>query len=365
MCNKRENMNKELSRIVVPFEVKNVMEESQADMDVYVFEGYASTFGNVDRGNDVVQSGAFEKCIKEYASKSQKMPVLWQHDMTEPIGVYIDMREDSRGLYVKGVLPKADAFVRDRVMPQMRVGSVSSMSIGYVTKDYAYDGDIRNIKEAELLETSLVTIPMNTQAIVTNFKAAVPFQDLPLGERNESWDSGQAVMRVRMALDSEDQPSSDYKNAFLWYDENEPDNFGSYKLPIANIRDDRLYAVPRAIFAAAAALRGARGGVDIPDADRAGVITNIERYYRKMGLESPFQERRCLRLDDVESIPDTRTLERNLTKGVFFSEKAAKSVAKLLTTVNDRDGFDSVDRDGDIMQKALDDTNEILKKIGV
>ena len=119
-------------------------------------------------------------------------------------------------------------------------------------------------------------------------KTAVPFQDLPLAGKSRAWDSTAAIARVRAATGSEDAPSSRYKRAFLWYDRENQGDFGAYKLPIADIVNGTLTAIPRAIFAAAAALKGARGGVDIPAADRRGVIRNLERYYSKLQMDSPF-----------------------------------------------------------------------------
>src|SRR5690606_26696281 len=80
-----------------------------------------------------------------------------------------------------------------------------------------------------------------------------------------------------------------YRRAFVWYDSANPENFGSYKLPIADVIDGELRAVPRAIFTAAAVVQGARGGVDIPDSDMPGVRNHLARYYRKMGETTPWE----------------------------------------------------------------------------
>ena len=101
--------------------------------------------------------------------------------------------------------------------------------------------------------------------------------------------------------------------------------FGSYKLPIADVIDGRLRAVPKAVFAAAGAMRGARGGVDIPDADRKGVIRHLEKYYAKMDLESPFdvEERRLVRAAEAKEMTAIG-LETALRKGSSFSHGAAR-----------------------------------------
>lgn len=155
----------------LPFEVKTTNEEG----DYFTFEGYASTFGNLDYGNDVIVKGAFLKSLKE----TPEVPVLWQHRMSEPVGKSVQLREDEGGLYIKAILPKDDTLVNGRIMPQMKVGSIKEMSIGFFSKeaDVREDG-IRYIKEIELYEVSLVTKAMNPKALVSNFKSLESLKDV-------------------------------------------------------------------------------------------------------------------------------------------------------------------------------------------
>ena len=177
-------------------------------------------------------------------------------------------------------------------------------------------------------EGSIVDEPMNPQARVTEVKTAVLFQDLPLASRDRPWDSSAAIGRVREFTGSEDGPSSTYRRAFLWYDRANGEDFGAYKLPIADVIDGRLTTVPRGIFAAAAALQGARGGVDIPEADRPAVIRHAERYYSKMGLDSPFSddEKQYFVADDVKEWT-TRDIEKFLRETGVMSKSSAKLLA--------------------------------------
>lgn len=143
------------------FEVKKEPDEDG------IFEGYASTFGNVDQGMDIVERGAFANSI---ANRKPKM--LWQHDMREVIGVWDDMREDERGLFVKGRLLK-DVSKGREAMALMHAGAIDSMSIGYKVKEAEAEGGgrIRRLKEVELFEVSLVTFAMNESAMVTDVKS--------------------------------------------------------------------------------------------------------------------------------------------------------------------------------------------------
>jgi len=111
--------------------------------------------------------GCFDESLKEL-----RPDLLFQHDYRAVIGIYEEFKSDDKGLFVVGKLPKDDDLVRGRVIPQIKVGSVGSMSIGYYTQAYEYDKEteIRSITRCMLIEGSLVSQPMNPDAAVTDFK---------------------------------------------------------------------------------------------------------------------------------------------------------------------------------------------------
>jgi HK97 family phage prohead protease len=330
-----------MKKMVVPFEVKQITE----DEEYFIFEGYCSTYLNVDRGMDAVMPGAFIETVAELmgSKKTGKLPALWQHESDMPIGSYTEFRDDSHGLFVKGRLPKSDTFVSGRVIPQMKAESVTSMSIGYSTIDYVIEGGVRLLKKLKLWEISLVTTPMNALAEITGFKSADHFQDLPLAQREQEWDAEAAAIRVKEHLQSVDAPSDIYRKDFLWYDEHEAEDFGAYKLPIADVIDGKLTAIPRAIFAAAAALNCKRNDSGIPDEDRESVIAHIERYYAKMDLESPFNEKSTFRVDDLTVLTE-RELEKLFKSGVCFTNSTSKRlVAALKTFLREEEGLGNRD----------------------
>lgn len=115
------------------------------------------------------------------------------------------------------------------------------------------------------------------------------FDDFPIAPQDTEWDSSEANKRGRIFTKSENEPSSDYKKLFFWYDRENENEYGAYKLQFVDVINGRLEAVPHGIFAAAAAVEGARGGVDIPSEDRPSVVRHINRYYEKMGLNAPFE----------------------------------------------------------------------------
>jgi HK97 family phage prohead protease len=132
-------------------------------------EGYGSVFDVIDSYGDVIKPGAFAKSLAE-AQKSGRLPaMLWQHRMEDPIGVWTEMREDARGLYVKGRLLIEDDELARRAFAHLKAGSVTGLSIGYRRTIYESNG--RDIVDLELKEVSLVTMPANEDARITAVKA--------------------------------------------------------------------------------------------------------------------------------------------------------------------------------------------------
>ena len=154
-----------------------------------VFEGYASVFGVVDQGMDVVERGAFRKSLG-----SRKVKMLWQHDMSQPIGVWDDIYEDERGLFVRGRLLKEVEKGRE-AMALLRAGAIDSMSIGYRTMEAIPEGDgrVRKLMEVDLFEISLVTFPMLPDAKVTNVKSITTERDFERFLRDAGYSRKDAV----------------------------------------------------------------------------------------------------------------------------------------------------------------------------
>ena len=135
------------------------------------FEGYASLFGLPDLGNDIVAAGAFRDSIAKRGLLGVKM--LWSHDPAQPIGVWDFLKEDQRGLFVRGRLNLAVAKARE-VHALMKSGAVDGLSIGFKTvrsrRDAKNGG--RTLEKIDLWEVSIVTFPMLPQARVSTVKRA-------------------------------------------------------------------------------------------------------------------------------------------------------------------------------------------------
>jgi len=137
------------------------------------FKGYASTFGNVDLGLDIVDKGAFKRTLKD--SKG-KFPILADHSPYDQIGWNIDAAEDEKGLAVEGEIDLNVQKGMERyslAKTALEIGAKFGLSIGYLTIKGEPDKEnprIRRLKELKLFEYSFVTFPMNVEAMVTAAK---------------------------------------------------------------------------------------------------------------------------------------------------------------------------------------------------
>lgn len=133
-----------------------------------LFKGYASIFGAIDTMGDQVKKGAFKRSLKE----QKKFPMLWSHQVNEPIGI-ISGKEDDIGLAVEGQL-NLDVQRAREVRSLMKQGSVDGLSIGYQTVLEEIDKatNSRVLKEVKLWEISPVVFQACPGAIVTDVKSA-------------------------------------------------------------------------------------------------------------------------------------------------------------------------------------------------
>jgi HK97 family phage prohead protease len=149
------------------------------------FEGYASLFGAEDAGRDVVMPGAFRASLARRGADGIRM--LFQHDPAQPIGAWETVREDARGLYVRGRLIEGVARARE-ILALMREGALDGLSIGFRTRKAVRDPRTgqRRLYEIDLWEISIVTFPMLPDARVSTVKHAVRAASPPPGRRERS-----------------------------------------------------------------------------------------------------------------------------------------------------------------------------------
>ena len=132
------------------------IEETDVELKII---GYAST-NSLDRSSDKILSTAWTKGgLRNF----QNNPILlFNHDYNKPIGKVVEMNTDGKGLMIKGVISKSAGDVYNLV----KEGVLTTFSVGFLIKDADYDksADGLVVKDAELLEVSVVSVPCNQDA---------------------------------------------------------------------------------------------------------------------------------------------------------------------------------------------------------
>ena len=155
------------------FELKAVQEDG-------FFSGYGAVFGNVDWYNDVILPGAFKASLEKWQSKNKMPPVLWNHNDSEPIGVYTQIYEDEKGLFVEGKLLIDDVPRAKSTYALLKAGAIDGLSIGYSTKKANQQGNgVRELIEVDIGEISIVTQPANDRSLITSVKNKLDDGGLP------------------------------------------------------------------------------------------------------------------------------------------------------------------------------------------
>lgn len=198
------------------FELKQL-----ADDEPGTFEGYVSTFRNVDRQRDMVMPGAFDRTLKETRGR---VPVLMGHQMSRIVGFGTHAEVDSRGLKVRGQFTldsdegrNAYATLKHATLVKHPLG----MSIGYMVAEDGAEYDeargVRRLKDIDLLEYSIAAVPANERARFTGVKSALwtarDFEEY-LREAGLSREAAKRfVLRGYSALDQRDADGGSHKGA--------------------------------------------------------------------------------------------------------------------------------------------------------
>jgi len=157
------------------------------DGNVGTFSGYGAIFGNTDSYGDVIQQGAFSETLREWKSKGKLPKMLLQHggmgvtsDDMMPVGQWVGMEENSKGLKVEGRLFALNTERGQYIYEGLKAGELDSLSIGYRVRE-AVNGTkpnepIRTLTNVDLWEVSIVTFPANDKAKITGVKTLTPDQ---------------------------------------------------------------------------------------------------------------------------------------------------------------------------------------------
>jgi HK97 family phage prohead protease len=152
-----------------------------------IIEGYASLFGEIDSSRDMVMPGAFSQTLKLRGMR--RIPMLFQHDPSEPVGIWLDLHEDSRGLFARGRLIPDVARARE-LLALVTAGAIDGLSIGYRTVGAKIDPRtrVRKLHQVDLWEVSIVTFPLLNGARVRAAKAATqPRQSFARKRAEVAW----------------------------------------------------------------------------------------------------------------------------------------------------------------------------------
>ena len=254
----------------------------------------ACYYGNIDRTNDILEKGACDNTIKAFqAAKAKKafngnnkIPFLLEHNPNDILALnltdFYDTNEAPMGEVkisddYKALHPeKIESLYNDIKNGKMFV------SIGYYTrKSYTDAKDIRHLQDVEIKEISLVRNPANPKATIVDFKNInVPQYSVNI---DSAWDGALAEKRWREYSKSTEQPSENYKNAFLYFDANTPELYGAYHLQVVDIVAGEPVINENAVFAAYGAMQGARGGLKVvPENEMPKLKGAITELYKKI-----------------------------------------------------------------------------------
>jgi len=144
-----------------------ITEHKSDDSGQLIISGYGAVFGNIDSYNEVIERGAFTKTLID---RKERVAFCYQHDIWNPIGKIIELREDEKGLFVKAVMSAAEEDIQTKIKEEI----LKEMSIGYRpinTKSEMRNGiQVDVLTEIKLIEISLVTVAANPLAVIESMK---------------------------------------------------------------------------------------------------------------------------------------------------------------------------------------------------
>lgn len=140
--------------------------DEDSDRKIGIVEGYGSVFGVKDSYNDIVDKGAFEESLRVNGNPA----MLLHHGFRDLAGVWVEAREDDKGLYLKGEINLEVQQARE-AYSLIKQGAYDGLSIGFITLDDHMDQDeVRHISKVNLLEVSFVAFPANKEATITDVR---------------------------------------------------------------------------------------------------------------------------------------------------------------------------------------------------
>lgn len=206
--------------------------EIRADGPEGEIRGYGSVFKKVDSYNEMVMPGAFKASLAAWEKSGRPIPMLWQHRSDQPIGVWDQFEENSKGLKLKGLMNLETQRGRE-AWSDVKMKAVTGLSIGFFEVEAdPWDWpqtEPRKLHELDLREVSPVTFPALKEAQIDAVKARLARNERLTVREFEGW------LREKLRLsrsDAEDVARLGYK-AWLQRD------VGTVGDPLEALRDVR------------------------------------------------------------------------------------------------------------------------------
>lgn len=152
----------------------------KATGDGMKFTCYGNVKGNVDHALDRTLDGAYQDSIDEHKSKGTMPKMFWMHNPYEtPVGKWIDMKEDHKGLYLEGEF--ANTEKGRELYELMKMGALDSFSIGYRVVEEKWNSEKRcnDLIKLDIREVSVVSFACNEESRLQSIKSKIDDGELP------------------------------------------------------------------------------------------------------------------------------------------------------------------------------------------
>lgn len=136
------------------------------------FTCYGNTKGNIDHALDMTMNGAYSKSIAKHKANGTMPKMLWGHNSSlPPVGVWLDMKEDSKGLFMEGEFADTPRGIELYKLAKMK--AINSFSIGYNILDEKLNssGRYNELHELHIMETSIVNFACNELSTLQTIKS--------------------------------------------------------------------------------------------------------------------------------------------------------------------------------------------------
>lgn len=179
----------------ISFDIKEIDDKGH-------FSGYGSVFDVVDSYNERVLKGAFLASLASHAEKNTMPLMFYNHSSVRRCGTWLEMREDDRGLFVRGRLwidgpnPDQDALKAYRGMTSEK--GKMGLSIGYSVPEggACYNSALKttDLVAVDLWEVSPVDFPANDEARIDHVRSDITtIRDFERFLRDSGFSRSQAV----------------------------------------------------------------------------------------------------------------------------------------------------------------------------